>query len=62
MTVTEAERQRAQTMLTGTATVEGLEEGQKEAEVWELKLRTMCDCPVQKDVTVICRANWVSVS
>lgn len=35
MTITEAERQRAQTVLTETATgkEDGLEEGQKEAEV-----------------------------
>lgn len=33
MTITEAERQRAQTELTATGTEDGLQEGQKEAEV-----------------------------
>ncbi|XP_029286558.1 small ribosomal subunit protein bS16m [Cottoperca gobio] len=33
MTITEGERQRAQTKLTATGTEDGLQEGQKEAEV-----------------------------
>lgn len=55
MTITEAERQRAKAMLTETATgtEDGQEEAKKEAEVWELKLGTVCDCPEQKDVTVM---------